>query len=281
MNETRVTPRIAVLDANAPRLEQALVPVEPPPPGGPGSAALVLSGAAILVLGLTGLDVGNFVADQFARSTVLGWATLAVAVAGFGAIAAAIWRELRGVLGLRHVDHIRLRLADPATAQAAALDWLNMLQDGTDLRDAIAAVRDPEAIAALLRAGVATGLRQRARSLGRDAALQMMAATAAIPSPALDGLLVAWRGIRLIREVAALHGLRPGVLGTLSLLRRTAFSAAAVTAANMAVDAAARALLSNRMTEAIAGDVAGAAVAGQRMIVLASAAAAACTPVTE
>nr|WP_283949669.1 DUF697 domain-containing protein [Limobrevibacterium gyesilva] len=122
-------------------------------------------------------------------------------------------------------------------------------------------------------------MRARSEALGREAAVQVFAATAAIPSPSLDGLLVGWRGARLVRQVAVLHGMRPGLLGTLGLLRRTVFSAAAVAAADLAADTAARALLSNPLLQHLAGDVAGAGVAARRMIVLGRVAAAACSPV--
>ena len=131
---------------------------------------------------------------------------------------------------------------------------------------------------ALLRTHVAAGLQQRADALGRTAAMQVFAATAAVPSPALDALVVAWRGVRLVRQIAELHGLRPGLLGTLALLRRTAMAAATVAAADMALDAAARAVLSNPLLAHLAGDVAGAGVAARRMVVLARAVCAACSP---
>ncbi len=131
---------------------------------------------------------------------------------------------------------------------------------------------------ALLRAGPVAALRARADALGRTAALQVFAAAAAVPSPALDGLLVGWRGVRLVRQVAELHGLRPGLFGTLALLRRMAFTAAGVVATDLAADAVARAVLSNPLLERLAGDVAGAGVAARRMIVLARVTAAACSP---
>jgi uncharacterized membrane protein YcjF (UPF0283 family) len=241
--------------------------------------ALAAVGVAVLLLGLALLQTGNFVAEQFARSMVLGWVTLAVAVAGFGLIGAGFWRELRGLFTLRHVDLLRARLLDPATTQQAAKEWLATLPDGKALLPAVAAANDPDAVLALLRAGPVAELRARAEALGRDAAVQIFAATAAIPSPALDGLLVGWRGARLVREVAMLHGMRPGLLGTMSLLRRSLFSAAAVAAANIAGDTLARAVLSHPLLAHVAGDAAGAGVAARRMIVLARATAVACNPV--
>jgi len=58
-----------------------------------------------------------------------------------------------------------------------------------------------------------------------------------------------------------------------------AFAAASVMATDIAADVAMRTLLSNPIMERLASDVAGAGVAARRMIVLARATAAACSPV--
>jgi uncharacterized membrane protein YcjF (UPF0283 family) len=278
VSEPRVSPRFELEDHAAPRLEPEALAMFAPPPAGLGTLGLIASGSAILVVGLAALQTGNFVAAQFARAPLLGWLTLAVAAVGFGLIGVAAWRELSGLFGLRTVDRLRRRLADPRTAKPAAREWLAQLAEGAALLPAVAATDDPAVIAALLRAGPAATLRSRADALGRSAAMQVFAVTAAIPSPAFDGLLVTWRGVRLVRQIAELHGLRPGLLGTLSLLRRVALTAAAVMATDFAANALARAVLSNPLLEHLAGDVAGAGVAARRMIVLARVAAVACSP---
>ena len=99
-----------------------------------------------------------------------------------------------------------------------------------------------------------------------------------MPSPSLDVLLMAWRGVRLVRQVAQLYGVRPGTLGTLALLRRTMGAATTVGALEFAGNAAAHAVLSNPLLAHLAGEVAGAGIAARRMVVLARAAAAACDP---
>ncbi len=192
------------------------------PARGMGTVALGLAGLSVLVGGLAALEIGNFVAAQFARSAVLGWVTLGVAACGGGLLLAGVARELRGLFGLERVDALRAAMVDPATRREAARTWLASLPEGAALLPAVLAANDPDSILALLRAGPGADLQVRAQALGRAAAVQMLALTAAVPSPALDGLAVAWRGIRLLREVAALHGMRPGLLGTLSLLRRAA-----------------------------------------------------------
>lgn len=283
MSETppRPAPRIEEEAALSPRLEFAapLVVAPAPPPGG---LVPVLAGTAILGFGLGGLAAAEFVADAFARGPLQGGVAAFVFALGFGLVLLGVGREVRGLLALRHVDALRAGLAadDIATVRRAARDWLAELPDQEKLTAALAVIEDPAAIRALLRAGPAVELRDQADQRARMAAVQMAAIIAATPSVALDALAMGWRGVRLVREVAALHGLRPGLLGTLALLRRTAFAAASVAATELAVNAATHALLSNPLLERLLGDMAGAGVAARRMIVLARAASLACSPLS-
>ena len=273
-------PRIEREELPAARLEAEPIEVSVPPPR-TGAAALVLAGTATLLLGFLGFAAANFVADQFARADWLGWLTLLVSACGFGLLGAGLWRELRGLLALGSVDRLRSDLAsgEPARIQDAARRWTAGLPEAEPVALAVRSANDPDAVLALLRAGPAEALRLRADALGRQAAVQMVAGIAAMPSPALDVLLITWRGVRLVRQVAALYGVRPGLLGTMSLLRRTALSATLVGAAEIATNAAARAVLSNPLLGHALGEMAGAGIAARRMMVLARASAAACDPV--
>ena len=273
-------PRIEAEPLAAPRLEAALVSLPPEPPVPRSSLSLALTGVGILGLGLSGLWCAGFVIDQFARGAVSGWLTLGVTLAGFALLGTALWRELRGLFALESVDRLRGDFAsgEPRRVRAAARRWLTRIGADPALLPALAAAEQPDAVLALLRAGPAAALRDRTDALARLAAVQVGAIIAATPSPALDALTVGWRGVRLVRQVAALYGQRPGLLGTLALLRRTALSAAGVAATELAVNAATHALLSNPLLERVLGDMAGAGVAARRMVVLARAAALACSP---
>ena len=281
MSENRIAPRIEAEELPAPRLEAPLILPEPLERAPWSTPALVATGAITLVLGLSGLETSNFVADEFARGAVLGWSALAITTAGFGLVFTGFWREARALAALGAVDRQRAELAstNPHRRLRAARAWVRTLPEGATLLPTINAINDPDAVLTLLRAGPAAALRTRAEALGRAAALQAVAGIAAMPSPGLAALFIAWRGLRLVRQVAALHGFRPGLLGTIALLRRTALSAASVAGAEMAANAAAHAVLSSPVLQHLAGDMAGAGVAARRMVVLARAADAACSPV--
>ncbi|MGG5821069.1 DUF697 domain-containing protein [Falsiroseomonas sp. HW251] len=269
--------------APAPRLdfgwEQAVAPVAAPrPPRRWSALSLAASGVSVLLVGLSLLDVANFVQDQFARGAWQGWITLTVAVLGYGLIAWAFLRELRGLWSLHAVDRAREAFArrDYVAARDATLAWAARTPAAQGMREALRGANDLDSFAALLEAGPLAELDRASAAAGRAAATQAFAATAVVPSPALDAVFFAWRGVRLVREVAAIHGLRPGLAGTVSLLRRAIFEAGAVAAADVAIDAATRAVVTNPLVEKLAGEAGKGAVAARRMLMLARAAARAC-----
>ena len=276
----RITPRVETEELPAPRLEGALALPDPPPARRWAMPALVAGGAAVLILGFAGVETETLVAEEFLRSPLLGGMTAGIAAVGFGMIGLGFWREAAALWALRSVDRLREELTgnDAVARVRAARVWLSQLPEGPALLPAIDAVNDPDAILALLRAGPAASLKAKADALGRAAAAQSVAGIAAMPSPGLAALFVAWRGLRLVRQVAALHGMRPGVFATMGLLRRTALSAGAVAGIEVATNTAAHALLSSPLLQHVAGEMAGAGVAARRMMVLARAANVACSP---
>jgi putative membrane protein len=274
-------PRIEAEPLPSPRLESEILLTPPLPQRRANAMSLVASGVGLLLAGFAALETVNFVVAQFARSTLLGGFTAAVAVSGFALIGAGVARELTGLFRLRSVDRLRAELAgpEPLRAKGELRRWLARLPEGATTAAALERINDPDAMLALLRAGPLARMRSEADALARMAALQIFAAAAAVPSPALEGVLFAWRGIRLVRQVGTLYGVRPGLLGTWSLLQRTALAAVGVAATDLAADTVVRALVSNPLLRHVAGDVAAAGVAARRMLVLARAAAAACSPV--
>jgi putative membrane protein len=235
----------------------------------------------LLLAGVALLEVGNFVAGQFAASAVLGWLTVGVVAPAIGLLGWSIAREWRGYAQLRDVDTLRRDLAseDLATARAAARTWLESVGVRTEIERVIAGAGDAATLRALLRSGPLVELNNATAEAGRTAALQVLAATAVSPWPGLDGVIVTWRGMRLVRRIAALHGLRPGFLGTMRIFRRVALDAGTVAAADIAAAALTEALFSSPAVGGLIGQATGSAVAGRRMLRLAYAVAKACQPI--
>ncbi|HEY8611836.1 MAG TPA: DUF697 domain-containing protein [Roseomonas sp.] len=283
MSETAPRPPRILLEeeAGSARLDLAWEAGTEPaalPPAGFSTLSLLAIGVSALILGFSALAAGNYVAEQFARSAWLGWLTLVVALGGFGAILWAVVREFRALFLLREVDAARAAFArgDLQAAKLHVLAWAAPIPLAAPAIPALREAPDIPALRALLESGPLAALDAESRILGRLAALQGFAATAISPSPSLDALVVGWRGLRLVRQVAALHGMRPGIAATASLLRRAAFDAATVAATEVATDTAVRAIVSNPLVGHVVGEAATGAVAARRLITLARATAAAC-----
>ena len=99
------------------------------------------------------------------------------------------------------------------------------------------------------------------------------------PSPALDGVLAGLRGLLLLRQVAAIHGMRPGGAVMLVLLRRLAWTAAGISAMDLlGQDLADSALSHVPVLRQLAAALPGSSLTALRLRRLADAAAQACSP---
>ena len=171
----------------------------------------IAAGALVLLIGgVALLELANFAVAQFDRSPLLGWLTIALIGPPVGALGWSAAREWRGYASLRTVERIRAGLQgdDIEVARRHARTWLRAIAASDDLARSVEAASDPATLRALLRAGPLARLDQEAAQAGRSAALQILAATAVSPWPGLDGVLVIWRGLRLIRRIAGLYGMR-------------------------------------------------------------------------
>jgi putative membrane protein len=77
-----------------------------------------------------------------------------------------------------------------------------------------------------LRNRVAEPLKAAALQIGRRAALNGGSLIAISPHASWDGLIAGARGLVVIRQVAALYGLRLGAAVTVMLMRKVAWTAA-------------------------------------------------------
>lgn len=242
--------------------------------------------ATLLILGIGAVEGIGYVEAQFARAAWAGWATALIVGGAFGAIGLGIWREISGLWSVDAVDRLQAALgpaaADPVASAKAARRWLQVIERrGVDValsRQGLDQAGSVEAVGAALSSSVLKRLDREADAIRRKAALQIATAAALSPKAWLDGALFMWRGVRLVREIAEIYGLRPGILGTWRLVRRVMLGAATVAAADLAGGVAMQALVTSSLAQKVGGEVAGAAAAWQRMDRLGQAAIAACRP---
>ena len=258
------------------------VAILPAPDTNRGMAPLVVAVVALLtlILGVSGLELANFVVAQFDRAGWLGWLTVAILLPAVLVLAWSLVREWKGFVALKRVDAIRQGLLseDLVIARTHARNWLASIQVSDPSIETILAASDVPTLRSLLRSGPIALLDEQSANAGRSAALQVLAATAVSPWPGLDGAIVVWRGLRLVRRIAEIYGLRPGALGTLRLWLRITMDATTVAAADVATTALVEAFFNSPMAGALVGQATGAAVAARRMLRLSAAVAQWCRP---
>ena len=255
----------------------------------PGTGALgwLMGGVALLVLVWLALSGVELAWAAFDRAPAYGWVATAGLLAAGAMIAWAGWAEWRAFRALARVDRLRRLLADDRAAlagvQAAAGAWVarisRRLAEPDAVQQAVAGAQSVAELRAVLQHRVGAPLGEAAGQLGTRAAMQAGALVALCPHPALDALLAGWRGLRLIREVAALYGLRPGTLATLALARRVAVTAAGTAGVELLSQTLSDQLLQRMpVLSHLVAAVPGATLAAVRLYRLARISALACSP---
>lgn len=249
-----------------------------------GTGALITGGLFILLIGFFVVESVGWLTTLIDSRPWLGIVGGIVLALGLGLIIWAIWRELSALFAVRRMEDWQAALAEDAedvqAAKAAANGFIAQVKSaGIPVGDAREAVRGANSIEQIrngLEETVMRTLDQRANQATRAAAAQAFGMSAVSPSASVDALLFSFRGVRLIRQIARCYGLRPHGLATWALLRRVMTSASLVAAADIASGMLAHAILTNPFAQKIAGEVAGAAVASQRMYRLGKVSSVAC-----
>ena len=197
----------------------------------PWGGVLLSAVGGLVLLGL-GLALEGLIADLLARAPWLGWLALGFALAALVSLLAIIAREVAGVWRERRIERLReaaldaLRLRDQAAAKAVVADLLALYEarpEAARARSRMAALAE-EIIEAEDRLAIAE--REILRPLDADAkrviagaAKQVSVVTALSPRAIVDVAFVLFAAARLLRQISAIYGGRPGLLGFLRLFR--------------------------------------------------------------
>jgi len=288
----RLRPRILETDETG-RLELNL---QPPPeanlPATPirrrrSPLAVSATGFGILVAGVIGIDLVQFVDSAFAHSNSLGVLALAAVAAGCGGAAYWLGAELRGLWRLRSAERLRslipsalsseLKPEIEAAAAILAHDPLLGAAVGR-YRVALEPHHTGRDALELFARFVLTPADRLAEAAIRRAAAQAFAINAVSPTALLDTLLFAARATRLIREIAEIYGQRPELAGTLHLVRRLIGGAGLVGTVDLVGGVLAQ-QLGGAVLERLSASAAESAYAAQKMARLGIIAMALCRPV--
>jgi len=245
MSEGGETPgtRRRPLEPSAERMadDLAALPQEPPLPSATTERGLgwLVALAAAAGAGLLALDLLAFVEARFAASAVQGWAAVVLVSTLAAALVLLGIREWQGVRRLAAVDSVR---GDPDRAADAMARDPRLARPVAVWRGLVRGFNDPDRRAALFETHVLAALDAEADRAIRRASLRMAGGVLILPSALLDTLWFAVQGLALIRRIAAIYGLAPGVGATWRLARRVLGEAGAIGAADAVAAAAARAV---------------------------------------
>lgn len=249
----------------------------------PGAVWLIVAGSAGLLLAL----LVDWVATLYAGRPILGIvATVSLALLLIGA-AVFIWRE---VMALRHLQEaVSLRAAieaavDPDTAarllvpMARRLAPQRMSSPGVELwLSALAQYPGASAVREAFEHHVLSPLDAVVDAAIARHARQAGIVTMLSPSAVGDFVFFYVRAVVLLREIASIHGLRPGRFAELRLLRKAFQEAALVGGADLATDAVSNAV--GQMSGLVLGTVAQGGLAMQRMVRIGLLTASLCRPI--
>jgi putative membrane protein len=288
----RLRPRIVEtgetgrLDLRLPAISEPSLPLRTAR-GFPSPFAVAMTGLGILVVGVVGIDLVQFVDGAFSHGTGVGILAAAAVAAGAGGALYWLSAELLGLFRLRSAERLR-RLIPSALASelkveidaAAAIVARDRLL--SEAVNSYRAVLEPhhtgrDALELFSRFVLAPA-DQLAQLAIRRAAAQAFAINAISPTVLLDTLFFAARATRLIREIAEIYGQRPGLAGTVHLLRRLASGAGLVGAVDVVGGVIAQ-QLGGAVLEHVSASAAESAYAAQKMARLGLVAMTLCRPI--
>ncbi|UEM24094.1 TIGR01620 family protein [Skermanella mucosa] len=194
---------------------------------------MLVGSAAALVALAVGYDTVDLVRRAFETSVLLGGGAVALAggavLGGFGLVAGELrsLRRLRRIDGLREeAEHLRTSGTHGEAARYAGAvaslygDRRDLSAQVQALRDNLNDAHDDREVVRMVDLQLLQDIDRRSYQLVLRAARDTAVATALSPAALLDVVIVLWRNLKLVREVATLYGARPGYVGSLKLLRR-------------------------------------------------------------
>jgi putative membrane protein len=211
-------------------LAEAVPPAAPPGPRRWGLRLLAGSVAGLVLAGL-GFDTAALLARSWEVSPWLGGAVGALVIGALLGLLGLAAGEVAGLRRLERIEDLRARAGEGGAegGRAYAARVAALYAGRPDLRAAVESLRrqvtdahDEAEVADLVDRLLLSRIDARAYELVLRAARDTGLATAVSPAALLDAAIVLWRNLRLVREVAALYGARPGWLGSWRLLRRIA-----------------------------------------------------------
>ena len=194
--------------------------------------AMLASAAAGLAMLATGVWFARFVSVAVAREDWIGWTAFGLLVVGGIAAAVIALREIVGLVRLGRLGRLRrdvdaaLDTADKRAETRAVRRLRALYGDRQELQWGLSRlkqhegdVRDAGDLLRLADREVVAPLDPEARRIVMQSMKRVSVVTAISPMAGIAVLFVLIENLRMLRGLATLYGARPGILGSLRLLR--------------------------------------------------------------
>lgn len=222
------------LEDLAPAPNAVLAP-QPPAPASPrrkrrSPARWFWLSLASFLLSIVAVEAVDYVQAMLLRDRVLGG--IFAALLGLTVLSAVAWAavETRRIRRLRAVEPLRAEglALSRSEGYEGALPWIDRAaaalgdEAGRLVETARDRILDTHTDASAMRIfhdTVLAPLDQRAYAAIARAARGAALGVSVSPIALVDGALVLWRSVRMVREIAEIYGLRPGLASSLVLMR--------------------------------------------------------------
>jgi len=211
-----------------------------------GAGGVLLASLLALAVVVAAAEVALLVHRVSALGTGWGWVVGGAAALVIGAAAWLCWREAIGWIRVRRVERLRGAVDSNAggtrSARRLVEAWMRGLPGDPEAdelqRRWTTAIRsgDQDAASSSIKTyldtvdeRIDTAIRCEAARTGVIVSLSGIAL--------LDAVLCTWRNLHLMRRIAAAYGARPGMIGTVRLLRMVLLHAVAVDLTQHAAEA--------------------------------------------
>ncbi len=200
-------------------------------------------GLGVVILGLLSAWIAiyaiSFVIQEYRVAHYLGYAAGVVLMIALGILTTYLVREIISWRTLGEIARLRSVLASPLSSRenvaAAAGEWLALIPKTVALpdnaRNQIGSYRTADEIRGYLKTRIAPVLDEAVSAYTQSAITQITLLTAVSPRILWDGLGAIFRSVVLIRQIAKLYGIRPGLATTAVLFRHIIITAVATGAA--------------------------------------------------
>jgi putative membrane protein len=204
-----------------------------------GTGILLLMGLGGLALSWLTLSTISFVIREYRLDHTLGIADGIFSSICFSILGVAILREFWSWRLLGQIDKLRAIISSPISRLepvcSAALEWVDLISktlvDPADTKRIIKSSESVEEIRAFLRSSVVKVLDDAVEARTKQAIFQIGAVTAISPHLSWDGIVLLLRSLILVRQIAIIYGVRPGLAATVAILRHVVITAAATSIA--------------------------------------------------